>query len=200
MPAPTHADTSSRTAPVSRRTALRAGAVGGALVWSVPLLQIIDMSSASATPASALPPKPGLPSHGFALINCGDGVFAVKIDSGNPSVLDTLGNGNDIPFLTTKGLSLGDGTTSGTYRKATTADKAHIASFGVMTLTGGQQAMFITIGAGCTFVRGYTYVYDGSFGNGGHQCGNGNDFTNAMRDGKTVLFATVCNEPSTGEF
>lgn len=189
----TRSDAVDKPNGVSRRSALRAGAVGGALVWTVPLLQVIDMTAASADNGS-LPPTSGLPSHGFALINCGDGVFAVKIDSSNPTVLASLGEGNDIPFLATKGETLGTGT-GATYRQATEADKAHIVSFGVTTLSGGQQAMFITIGVGCSFVSGYTYVFDGSFAGGGAICGDGDKFTTAIVDGPTVFFTTVCNDP-----
>ena len=194
----TRSDSVDKPGGVSRRSAMRAGAVGGALIWTVPLLQVIDMTAASADHGSPHPTGPGLPSHGFALINCGDGVFAVKIDSSNPSVLASLGSGNDIPFLETKGLTLGNGTDLDTYRQATEADLQHIASFGTTTFNT-QPAMFITIGAGCTFQLGYTYTFDGSFSGGGATCGDGDKFTTALRDNTTVFFAVQCNEPSTGE-
>lgn len=182
---------------VSRRTVVKTGAAAGAaLVWAVPAMQIIGMASADAasggTPPPPPPPSGSLPSHGFALIDCGDGVFAVKIDSGDTSTLSGLGN-QDKDFLATKGLTIPDD-----YRNATSADLAHLTDFGV-TAYGGQVAMYITLPSTCHYDDGYTYVFDGSFSGGGENCGDGDKFTKAIRDGQTVYFATICNEPSTGE-
>lgn len=42
-----------QSGPISRRTALKTGAIGGALLWTVPTLQVIGMSAADA--ASGVP-------------------------------------------------------------------------------------------------------------------------------------------------
>jgi hypothetical protein len=180
----------------SRRTTLKRGlAIGGAAVWAIPAVQALSVSAASAEDTSAPPPPPppppsgGYPSHGFVLVNCGDGVFAVKIDSGSPGTLSGLGAGNDIPYLRDQqGLDL-----DVDYRQPTAADLAEITSYGQGTYNG-VNALFITLPAGCQFVDGYTYVFDGSFSGGGTNCGDGDKFTRAIVVGQTVYFTTLCND------
>jgi hypothetical protein len=162
-------------------------------------MQIIGMSSAEAASGISPPPPPPpppsgtLPSHGFALVDCGNGVFAVKIDSGNTSVLSGLGN-QDKDFLATqKGLVYGTD-----YRNPTSAELAHITDFGVASY-GGQVAMYISLPSDCHYSDGYSYVFDGSFSGGGVNCGDGDKYTSAFKSGPTVYFTTLCNEPATGE-
>lgn len=193
----------------TRRTVLRASAIGGTLLWVAPAVQAIGLGAANAEDPSNSPPPPPppppqpagtLPSHGFVLVDCTEGVFAVKIDSSNISELGSLGNGNDIPFLRDqKGLALGTD-----YRQATAADKAKITDFGATGFTAPGTttmvpAMYITLPAGCGIFGGYGYVFDGSFAGGGVNCGDGDKFTKAFVDGQTVYFATICNEPASGE-
>jgi hypothetical protein len=183
----------------SRRTTLKRGlAIGGAAVWAIPAVQALSVSAASAEDTSAPPPPPPppppsgeYPSHGFVLVNCGDGVFGVKIDSGAPGVLGSLGNGNDVPYLEDQqNLVLGVD-----YRQPTAADLAEITDFGTTTYNG-ILALYITLPAGCQFVDGYTYVFDGSFSGGGTNCGDGDKFTRAIVVGQTVYFTTLCNDVS----
>ena len=207
------AEPHARPAGLSRRAALKTGAVGGVLLWSVPTVQVLGISAATADDPSGPPPPPPppppegtLPSHGFVLVVCGDGVFGVKIESSGS--LGALGMGNDVPFLAEKGLILGVD-----YRQATSDDLADLAGSGIVgfTIPGSNPevivpAMFITLGAGCSFFDGYSYVFDGSFQTvtaGGEVkkegCGDGDKFTKAFVAGNTVYFAAVCHEPATGE-
>lgn len=192
----------------SRRIALKSGAIGGALLWTAPAVQVIGMSAANADDPSAPPPPPpppppsgALPSHGFVLIDCGDGVFAVKIEGTAPYALGALGRGNDVPFLESKGLVLGVD-----YRQATASDLAQLAGHGATVFdpdgegpVGTLPALFITVGPGCSFVEGYTYIFDGSFAGGGENCGDGDKFTAAIVSGSTVYFSVHCNEGLGGE-
>ena len=49
---------------VSRRTTLRAGALGAAVAWTVPLVQVISMDSASAASGAPSGSSPGRQSVG----------------------------------------------------------------------------------------------------------------------------------------
>ncbi|MFZ5871328.1 MAG: hypothetical protein ACOYXW_12510 [Actinomycetota bacterium] len=199
-------DPPERAGGLSRRTALKTGALGSALLWTAPTIQVLGVAAAHADVASGSPPPPppstgDLPSHGFALVDCGDGVFAVKIEGKAPYSLGSLGRGNDVPFLESKGLILGED-----YRQATAADLACLAGHGATVFdpdgggpAGTLPALYITLGPGGRFVDGYTYVFDGSFAGGGENCGDGDKFTTAVLSGSTVYFSVYCNEGSAGE-
>ena len=87
---------------LTRRDALKRGAIGGALLWTVPTLQTIGATRASADapsspppPTSPPPPPPppvgcGAPSHGILVYSLGGVTYAAKVDSGG---VDRPGSG-----------------------------------------------------------------------------------------------------------
>lgn len=102
---------------VSRRTALKRGAVaGGTLLWLTPTVSSVLLQASAAEAVSAGPgggPKPtpgprptGLPSHGFFLLKDATGLYGYQISAlGATAVLGAPGLGNDVAWLLTHGYA-----------------------------------------------------------------------------------------------
>ncbi|NHC45472.1 hypothetical protein [Motilibacter aurantiacus] len=189
-------DDSASTLPrgngVDRRTVLkRAGALGVATVWAVPVLQSTGVAHAVGSPLPGGGPTPPggidqLPLRGVLVVNIDGGTDKVALSIYNGgNTLDRTINNEDSTFITSK---------VGTWRDATSAERNRFSTFGATTYAGSA-ALFVTLPAGVTFVDGITYTFDGSF----FSCGDGDKYTGAYRSGTTVYFVRTCNEPSSGE-
>lgn len=108
---------SSPVKTVSRRTALKRGAVaGGTLLWLTPTVSSVLLQASAAEAVSPAPgggPKPppphrptGLPSHGFFLLKDATGLYGYQITaSGATAVLGAPGLGNDVAWLLAHGYA-----------------------------------------------------------------------------------------------
>ena len=80
---------------LTRRQALKRGAVVGGLLWTAPTLQVLSAGAAHADQASSVPPRPKpepnpgpkppggqdcTPSFGLVVLGCGDRIVMAKVD------------------------------------------------------------------------------------------------------------------------
>lgn len=138
-------------AGVSRRDALRKGAVvGGAVLWATPVVQGIGISPASAQQASP-PPGPALKAISFIVFRfrCGTQNYAVKIDA--PGIADEV-----------CGAIPADNPGQDCGLEAQSGDVNGGAACGLFTLQPALDAegevtmVTIVLGAGCTFLAGFS--------------------------------------------
>ena len=171
--------TNDRTAPgLTRRDALRRGALGGALLWTVPTLQVIGAGSADAAsgPPSPPPPPPPppaptcIPSNGLLYFLLRGVTYGVKID---------------------KAGSIGKVPTNAQFAVPTPTSYSNYSG----SITGGKLAgntgLFLILPTGATFVA--AYVADGNptgqQGGGNH----GHDFVSVSPDAQGLLkYTKVC--------
>ena len=78
--------TRSARSQLSRRTLIKTGAAGGALVWAVPAIQVVGMSVADAASGGTPPPTPPptqtcVPSNGLLFFSIDGTIYGVKVDA-----------------------------------------------------------------------------------------------------------------------
>ena len=146
------------TPGVSRREALKKGAVvGGTVLWAAPLVQSLGMSAAAAQTVSPGPgpgpgpgPVPDVKGISFIVFrfSCGGTTYAVKVDSpgqGDQSCgsVPTNDKGQDC------GLVVGASDVNG----GTACTRFTLSN---VKNSGGETVQTtVRLGAGCTFISGY---------------------------------------------
>lgn len=164
---------------VSRRTLIKTGAAGGALVWAVPAIQVIGMSAADAAsgdtppPPPPPPPPPGnrtcVPSNGLLFFSVDGTTYGVKIsESGSIGRIPT-NNQFKVSYPTSW------------------ADYSGSVGGGLMGATGS----YLVVPSGATFVA--AWVADGNptgVSGGGD---TGHDFVAVTPDTTgTLVYTKVC--------
>lgn len=200
-------DQSSGAAGSSRRTLLKTGAAGGVLLWTAPAVQVIGMGVANADDPSAPPPLPPppvnltgkVPSHAIFLVDCDGLRYGIKIDGGTQAPGATLTFGK-IASPEDKGFMAdpdGDGTANFSWADP---PSTLLAKFSALFASGdifagpdasGELAIVAcTLPAGCAWVAGAAYVFDGGL----QKCGDGDKFQAAISSAGCIYFYGACKE------
>ena len=159
---------------VSRRTLMKTGAAGGALVWAVPAMQIIGMASADAASGGTPPPSPPptntcIPSNGLLFFSVDGTTYGVKV-SESGSVGRIPANAQFSPPS-----------------PSSWSDYPSTVSGGLIGTTGS----YLVLPSGSTFVA--AYVADGNATGASGAGDAGHDYTSVSPDGDgRLVYTKVC--------
>ncbi|NHC12784.1 twin-arginine translocation signal domain-containing protein [Motilibacter deserti] len=178
-----NADASPVTGQLTRRDALKRGAVvGGALVWAVPAMQSMSVGTADAASGTVPPPGPQpaacIPSHGLLLVRTAGGVLVgIKVDE-DGSIDGIPAKNGDAEFL---------GAAPRGYSGWVKPSAAGI------TVSGGKAAggtaLYLVVPTGTTFVGAWTA--DGNL-SGGPGSPAGLDYAAVTPVSGRVTFSKAC--------